>query len=130
MVGYVAFFQLVNGFEKMMFWTVDEIKKHAMTYSKTYGSVIKSVREASKWTTDFDAMAKKTALKLLLSKYGILSVEMKNAITNDQLVVNEQGEEMYEDNPVEDAEVEELPVEQAIEEQKEQMRQQPKLQMP
>ena len=129
-VGYVAFFQLVNGFEKMMFWTVDEIKQHAMTYSKTYGSVIKSVREASKWTTDFDAMAKKTALKLLLSKYGILSVEMKNAITNDQLVVNERGEEMYEDNPVVDAEVEELPVEQAIEEQKEQMRQQPKLQMP
>ena len=75
-------------------------------------------------------MAKKTALKLLLSKYGILSVEMKNAITNDQLVVNEQGEEVYEDNPVEDAEVEEIPVEQAIEEQKEQMRQQPKLQMP
>ena len=129
-VGYVAFFQLVNGFEKMMFWTVDEIKQHAMTYSKTYGSVIKSIREASKWTTDFDAMAKKTALKLLLSKYGILSVEMKNAITNDQLVVNEQGEEMYEDNPVVDAEVEELPVEQAIEEQKEQMRQQPKFGMP
>lgn len=129
-VGYVAFFQLVNGFEKMMFWTVDEIKQHAMTYSKTYGSVIKSIREASKWTTDFDAMAKKTALKLLLSKYGILSVEMKNAITNDQLVVNEQGEEIYEDNPVEDAEAEEIPVEQAIEEQKEQMRQQPKLQMP
>lgn len=129
-VGYVAFFQLVNGFEKMMFWTVDEIKQHAMTYSKTYGSVIKSIREASKWTTDFDAMAKKTALKLLLSKYGILSVEMKNAITNDQLVVNEQGEEMYEDNPVVDAEVEELPVEQAIEEQKEQMRQQPKFEMP
>lgn len=129
-VGYVSFFQLVNGFEKMMFWTVDEIKQHAMTYSKTYGSVIKSIREASKWTTDFDAMAKKTALKLLLSKYGILSVEMKNAITNDQLVVNEQGEEMYEDNPVVDAEVEELPVEQAIEEQKEQMRQQPKFEMP
>jgi recombination protein RecT len=129
-VGYVAFFQLVNGFEKMMFWTVDEVKQHAMTYSKTFGSTIKTIREASKWTTDFDSMAKKTALKLLLSKYGILSVEMKNAITNDQLVVNEQGEEMYEDNPVVDAEVEELPVEQAIEEQKEQMRQQPKLQMP
>lgn len=129
-VGYVAFFQLVNGFEKMMFWTVHEVKQHAMTYSKTFGSTIKTIREASKWITDFDAMAKKTALKLLLSKYGILSVEMKNAITNDQLVVNEQGEEMYEDNPVVDVEVEELPVEQAIEEQKEQMRQQPKFEMP
>ena len=55
---------------------------------------------------------------------------MKTAIKNDQLVVNEQGAEIYEDNPVEDAEAEEIPVEQAVEEQKEQMRQQPKLQMP
>lgn len=130
-VGYVAFFQLVNGFEKMMFWTVDEVKQHAMTYSKTFGSTIKIIREASKWTTDFDSMAKKTALKLLLSKYAPLSVEMKNAITADQLVVNEQGDNVYEDNPnVEDIEAEELPIEQAVEEQKEQMRQQPKLQMP
>ena len=122
-IGYVAFFRLVNGFEKMMFWTVDEVKKHAMTYSKTFGSTIKNIREASKWTTDFDAMAKKTALKLLLSKFGVLSVEMKNAITSDQLVVNERGEDMYEDNPVEDIEAEEVPIEQTIEEQKEQMRQ-------
>ena len=107
----------------MMFWTVDEVKKHAMTYSKTFGSTVKNIREASKWTTDFDAMAKKTALKLLLSKFGVLSVEMKNAITSDQLVVNERGEDMYEDNPVEDIEAEEIPIEQTIEEQKEQMRQ-------
>ena len=129
-VGYVAFIQLLNGFEKMMYWTVDEVKQHAMTYSKTYGSVIKTIREASKWTTDFDAMAKKTALKLLLSKYGILSVEMKNAITSDQIVVNERGEGTYEDNAVEDAVCEEIPIEQSIEEQKEHMRQQPKFEMP
>lgn len=123
-IGYVAFFRLVNGFEKMVFWTVDEVKQHAITYSKTYGSTIKNVREASKWVTDFDAMAKKTALKSLLSKYGVLSVEMKTAITSDQLVVNERGEDMYEDNPnVEDAEAEEIPIEQAIESKKEQMRQ-------
>lgn len=123
-IGYVSFFRLVNGFEKMMFWTVDEIKQHAKTYSKTFGSSIKTVREASKWITDFDAMAKKTALKLLLSKYGVLSVEMKNAITSDQLVVNEQGKDIYEDNPiVEDAIAEEISTEQAIKEQKEQMRQ-------
>ena len=123
-IGYVAFFRLVNGFEKMVFWTVDEVKQHAITYSKTYGSTIKTVREASKWVTDFDAMAKKTALKSLLSKYGVLSVEMKTAITSDQLVVNEYGEDMYEDNPnVEDAEAEEIPIEQAIESKKEQMRQ-------
>lgn len=130
-IGYVAFFRLVNGFEKMMFWTVDEVKQHAITYSKTYGSIIKNIREASKWTTDFDAMAKKTALKLLLSKYGILSVEMKNALTSDQLVVNEQGEDMYEDNPnIEDAVAEEIPVAQEIENKKEQMRANNQMQLP
>ena len=130
-IGYVAFFRLVNGFEKMMFWTVDEVKQHAITYSKTFGSTIKNIREASKWTTDFDAMAKKTALKLLLSKYGILSVEMKNALTADQLVVNEQGEDMYEDNPnIEDAIAEEIPVTQEIENKKEQMRANNQVQLP
>lgn len=130
-IGYVAFFRLVNGFEKMMFWTVDEVKQHAITYSKTFGSTIKNIREASKWTTDFDAMAKKTALKLLLSKYGILSVEMKNALTADQLVVNEQGEDMYEDNPnIEDAIAEEIPVTQEIENKKEQMRANSQMQLP
>lgn len=130
-IGYVAFFRLVNGFEKMMFWTVDEVKQHAITYSKTFGSTIKNIREASKWTTDFDAMAKKTALKLLLSKYGILSVEMKNALTSDQLVVNERGEDMYEDNPnIEDAIAEEIPVTQEIENKKEQMRANNQVQLP
>lgn len=130
-IGYVAFFRLVNGFEKMMFWTVDEVKQHAITYSKTFGSTIKNIREASKWTTDFDAMAKKTALKLLLSKYGILSVEMKNALTADQLVVNEQGEDMYEDNPnIEDAIAEEIPVTQEIENKKEQMRANSQMELP
>lgn len=130
-IGYVAFFQLINGFEKMMFWTVDEVKQHAMTYSKTFGSTIKTIREASKWTTDFNSMAKKTALKLLLSKYAPLSVEMKNAITSDQVVVNESNEDFYEDNPnVEDVEAEEVPIEQTIEEQKAQMRQSEQFQMP
>lgn len=130
-IGYVSFFRLVNGFEKMMFWTVDEVKQHAMTYSKTFGSTIKDIREASKWTTDFDAMAKKTALKLLLSKYGILSVEMRNAIAADQIVVNEQGEDMYEDNPivVEDAIAEEI-TEEKIEAQKQQMRDKKNIELP
>ena len=77
-VGYMAYFKLVNGFEKYSYMTVDEIKEHAARYSKTYQ------RGDGVWKDNFDAMAKKTVLKLLLSKFGILSIEMQRAQTFDQ----------------------------------------------
>ena len=77
-VGYMAYFKLVNGFEKYLYMTVDEIKEHATRYSKTYQ------RGDGVWKDNFDAMAKKTVLKLLLSKFGILSIEMQRAQTFDQ----------------------------------------------
>lgn len=98
-VGFVAFFRLLNGFEKMNYMSVQEVEQHAKRYSQTYSSNKDYIRSASKWTTDFDAMAKKTVLKLLLSKYAPLSVEMQNAINNDQLVFSENGSSDYADNP-------------------------------
>lgn len=77
-VGYMAYFKLVNGFEKYSYMTVDEIKEHAARYSKKYQ------RGDGVWKDNFDAMAKKTVLKLLLSKFGILSIEMQRAQTFDQ----------------------------------------------
>ena len=77
-VGYMAYFKLVNGVEKYSYMTVDEIKEHAARYSKTYQ------RGDGVWKDNFDAMAKKTVLKLLLSKFGILSIEMQRAQTFDQ----------------------------------------------
>lgn len=77
-VGYMAYFKLVNGFEKYSYMTVGEIKEHAGRYSKTYQ------RGGGVWKDNFDAMAKKTVLKLLLSKFGILSIEMQRAQTFDQ----------------------------------------------
>lgn len=77
-VGYMAYFKLVNGFEKYSYMTVGEIKEHAGRYSKTYQ------RSGGVWKDNFDAMAKKTVLKLLLSKFGILSIEMQRAQTFDQ----------------------------------------------
>lgn len=77
-VGYMAYFKLVNGFEKYSYMTFDEIKEHAARYSKTYQ------RGDGVWKDNFDAMAKKTVLKLLLSKFGILSIEMQRAQTFDQ----------------------------------------------
>lgn len=75
--GYFAYMELMNGFSKAVYMTKDEIIKHAKKYSKSYG------KESSAWTTDFDAMAIKTVIRLLLSKYGILSIEMITALTSD-----------------------------------------------
>ena len=90
-IGYVSFFRLTNGFEKMFYMTLEQVESHAKKYSQTYSSSKSSVREQSKWTTDFDAMAKKTVLKLLLAKYAPLSVEMRDAIGSDQAVVERDG---------------------------------------
>lgn len=121
-VGYAAFFRLTNGFSKTMYMTVGEVKAHAGRYSQTYSSKNEYIRKASKWATDFDAMAKKTVLKLLLSKYAPLSVEMQNAIQNDQAVIDDQGEAQYLDNPEEQQPTVEN-IQEAVEVQKEEMRQ-------
>lgn len=96
-IGYVAYFRLTNGFEKMSYSSVGQIDAHAKKYSQTYSSSKEYIRNSSKWTTDFDAMAKKTVLKLLLSKYAPMSVEMQSAVINDQAVIRENGIE-YVDN--------------------------------
>jgi len=76
-IGYFAFIETLNGFRKTLFMTVEEVTKHAQQYSKSYGS------KNSVWATDFDAMALKTCLRLLLSKYGVMSVEMQRAYIED-----------------------------------------------
>lgn len=96
-IGYAAYFRLTNGFDKTLYSTVEAIEKHASRYSQTYASKNEYVRKSSKWTTDFDAMAKKTVLKLLLSKYAPLSVEMQQAIMSDQAVITDKGNK-YVDN--------------------------------
>ena len=90
-VGYAAFFRLNNGFEKTLYMTKGEVEAHAKQYSQTYSSKNDYVRGASKWSTDFDAMAKKTVLKLLLGKFAPLSVEMLDARDADQAVIRENG---------------------------------------
>jgi len=106
-IGYVAYFRLVNGFEKTLYMSVEEMQEHARTYSQSYRSGRDSV-----WRTNFDAMAKKTVLKLLLSRYGIMSVEMQNmdlALRADQSVVTSSvsGQETFDyvDNKDDNAQV-------------------------
>lgn len=91
-VGYVGFFELNNGFRKMEYWSVQKLEAHAKKYSQTYK------KGYGVWKDNFDAMARKTVLKDLLSKYAPLSVQMQNAITNDQAVFHEDNSQSYDDN--------------------------------
>jgi recombination protein RecT len=82
-IGYFAYFKTTNGFEKSLYMTKEQIEKHAKTYSKSFNN------EKGRWKLDFDKMALKTVLKALLSKYGILSIDMQNAIKTDQSVIKD-----------------------------------------
>ena len=91
-IGYLAYFRLTNGFEKMLFMTLDEMQAHAKKYSQNYKG------GTDKWgLADFNVMAERTVLKRLLSKFGPLSIEnvqMSQALSNDGGVIsmNKDGE--------------------------------------
>lgn len=76
-VGYFAYFQLLNGFEKCVYWSKQKVESHAKRYSKAWK------QPNSPWHTEFDAMALKTVLKNLISKYGVMSIEFANAVASD-----------------------------------------------
>lgn len=97
-IGYVNYFCLLNGFESTFYMSKEEMNAHALRYSQTYRSKESFIREQSKWTTDFDAMAMKTVIKLNLSKNGVLSVELADAIRADQSVMREENKYEYTDN--------------------------------
>lgn len=88
--GFVAYFRLLNGFEKSLYMTAEELEAHAKKYSKNYAKFGTGL-----WKDSFDDMAKKTVLKLLLSKFGPLNTQLEKAIKEDQTVDGE-----YEDNPL------------------------------
>jgi hypothetical protein len=80
-IGYVFAFKLVNGFTKIAYWPKDRVETHAKRFSQSYKSGFDSP-----WKSDFDSMALKTVIKNELAKWGILSIEMVNAIKHDQAV--------------------------------------------
>lgn len=76
-IGYAGYFELINGFKKSTYWTKEQIEKHKQKFSKSdFG-----------WKKDFDAMARKTVLRNMLSKWGILSIEMQTAYTADHAAI-------------------------------------------
>lgn len=94
-IGYAAYFSLLNGFEKTVFWTIDQVKKHGKKYSQSF------TNSNGRWNIDFDAMAKKTVLKNLIGKWGILSIQMQKAVIFDQstpTTFTEEAQPEYIDN--------------------------------
>lgn len=92
-VGYVAYMKLNNGFEKSLYMSVDDLKKHGQKYSKSYN------KSFSNWKQMFEAMAIKTVIKLLLSKYAPLSIQMQEAVKYDQAIIKGEGKIEYTDTP-------------------------------
>ncbi|GAA4328285.1 recombinase RecT [Flaviaesturariibacter amylovorans] len=82
-VGYAASFQLLNGFEKTLYATVEELNAHGKKYSQTFK------KGFGMWQDNFDAMATKTVLKALLSKFAPLSIEMQTAALADQSIIRD-----------------------------------------
>ena len=105
---FIGYFKLLNGFEKYLVMSREEIENHAKKYSQSFKSGF------GIWKDNFEAMATKTVIKLLLSRYGILSTELEQALVTDQAVIvsndketNEAKEVIYVDT---DEEVEEVEV--------------------
>lgn len=113
-VGYMAYLILTSGFKKKIYWSKTKMKLHANKYSSAFDlEAYNKIQEgtmpqkdmwkySSYWYADFDGMAFKTMLRQLISKWGVLSVEMQTAFTKDMAVIDEDGNATYVDNPQND----------------------------
>lgn len=115
-IGYYAMFEYVNGFRKAIYWSKKKMEAHALKFSAGY----RAKKGFTFWEKDFDAMAYKTMLRQLISKWGIMSIEMASAIDADMAVINEDKTKTYVDNE----EVLEVPSERV--EKKEEPKEEPK----
>lgn len=110
-IGYYAMFEYTNGFRKAMYWSKKKMEAHALKYSKGYAAK----KGYTFWEKDFDAMAYKTMLRQLISKWGIMSIDMQSAMDADMAVIHEDGTKDYVDmendeNVVADQEIHESEV--------------------
>lgn len=92
-IGYYAMFEYVNGFRKAIYWSKTKMEAHALKYSKGY----QAKKGCTFWEKDFDGMAYKTMLRQLISKWGIMSIDMMSAIDADMAVIHEDGTKDYVD---------------------------------
>ena len=93
-IGYYAMFEYTNGFRKSLYWSKSKMEKHALKYSKGYATH----KGYTFWEKDFDGMAYKTMLRQLISKWGIMSIDMQQAVEKDMATINTDGTYEYVDN--------------------------------
>ncbi|EMF0041864.1 recombinase RecT [Enterococcus hirae] len=100
-IGYVGFFELLNGFKKTVYWTKQEVEAHRIKHTKGFDKT----KLTGAWKENYDAMAIKTVLRNMLAKWGILSVEMQNAVTSDERVFRfDENNDLVEEVTLNDAE--------------------------
>lgn len=114
-IGYYAMFRYINGFEKVIYWPKEKMKAHALQYSAGYANDIKRGWTNTFWSKDFDSMAKKTMLRQLISKWGVMSVEMQNAYVADNHVLNDDGTPDYSGDYVEAGDYDDAPSQNIVE---------------
>jgi recombination protein RecT len=91
-------FEYTNGFRKALYWSKKKMEAHALKYSQGYKNDKKKGTAYTFWSKDFDGMAYKTMLRQLISKWGIMSIDMVSALDADMTVINEDGTKEYVDN--------------------------------
>lgn len=109
-IGYYAMFEYQNGFKKALYWSREKMMAHADKYSMAFSAEKYADLEAGKipqsemwkyssfWYKDFDGMAYKTMLRQLISKWGIMSIDLQNAIDKDMATIHDDGTVDYVDN--------------------------------
>ena len=131
-MGYYAMFEYENGFRKTMYWSKKKMLAHAEKYSQAFsrngGAKSLELLEQGKipekdlwkyssfWFKDFDGMALKTMLRQLISKWGIMSIDLQKAIDKDMAVIQEDGSVDYVENNTTDAEAADVVVDQELQE--------------
>lgn len=120
-IGYYAMFEYTNGFRKAMYWSKKKMEAHALKYSKGHAAK----KGYTFWEKDFDGMAYKTMLRQLISKWGIMSIDMQNAMESDMAVIHEDGTKDYVDTVSEENIVADQDLQEAVEETTEPEKQEP-----
>ncbi len=110
-IGYYAMFEYTNGFRKSLYWSKSKMEKHALKYSNGY----KAKKGYTYWEKDFDGMAYKTMLRQLISKWGIMSIDMQQAVEKDMATINTDGTYEYVDNEEDTIIEQEEPKEEVVE---------------
>ena len=110
-IGYYAMFEYVNGFRKAIYWSKKKMEAHALKYSAGY----RAKKGFTFWEKDFDAMAYKTMLRQIISKWGIMSIDMVSAFDSDMAVISQKDgdftHEYVDNDPVAPERLPEVPAE-------------------